>query len=50
MKIESRETSPREGIARHWRVGNLLIEWYVERPPVSWLRFDVELSVRWFDD
>jgi len=49
--IESRETiDPDGGIARHWRVGNLLIEWYAERPRESWLRFDGQLSIRWFTD
>lgn len=49
--FESRETiDPRRGIARNWRLGPLVIEWYVEAPPQDWLRFDGQCSVRWFAD
>ena len=51
MRLESCETiDPRNGIARKWRIGNLSIEWYVERPPQSWLRFDANLAVSWYAD
>jgi hypothetical protein len=51
MRLESKETiDPDGGIARHWVIGPLLIEWYVERPREEWLRFDGQLSVRWIDD
>jgi len=51
MKVESRETVDLEhGIARNWRIGQVVIEWYVERPREEWLRFDSNLSIRWFAD
>jgi hypothetical protein len=51
MKIESRDTvNPHDGIARNWCVGNLVVEWYVERPPQEWMKFDFQCSVRWFDE
>jgi len=51
LEVGSEETvDPRSGVARRWRLGNPLIEWYVERPPQSWLRFDGQLSIRWFAD
>jgi len=49
--IESKDTiDPPNGIARSWRIGGFAIEWYVERPPESWLRFDSNLSVRWYNE
>lgn len=49
MNIESKDTiDPRDGVARHWRIGPVAIEWYVERPPQSWMAFDSNLSVRWY--
>lgn len=49
MKLKSKDTiNPRDGVARNWRFGNVAVEWYVERPPQSWLRFDSNFSVRWY--
>ena len=49
--IESKDTiNPRKGIARHWRIGGIAIEWYVERPPQSWLRLDSNFAIKWYDE
>lgn len=51
MRLESRDTvDPRVGYARSWRVGPLVIEWYAEKPPQSWLRFEANLNVRMYDE
>ena len=49
--FESRDTiNPRSGVARNWRIGPMVIEWYVELPPQSWLTFDSNLSIRVFSE
>lgn len=52
MKIESADTTnPRDpGINRRWKIGNLAIEWYAIKPRESWMKFDANLSVTWYDD
>lgn len=51
MKFESKETiATRDGIHQHWRIGPLSIEWYAERPPQSWIRFQMDVSIRWYDE
>lgn len=47
MKLKSVDTvEPKNGIARHWRIGPVVIEWFIERPPQEWLRLDSNFSIR----